>query len=573
MNKISKQNDADKLREILEYFKHLRKYITISAFAILAVVLLSLPIPYLNMRLVDEVLVGKNYNSFKTIIFIWGALLLLIPFMNSMKAFCLAIFDLRFHYAIKSDITNRIIHMPMSFFIKNQSGYIESRIDDDIRSLNTISAGRLLEIFSDCIKLIFGLIMMLYINPNLTVVSLCIIPLTLLNNYIFSNRVKKISKEVSEVWAIQRGNIFETIFGIETVKLFVLETKRLLEFYEKYENGIKVTTKKVLVDVVSGYANTVISGLAPLIIWAYGGWLIIDKQLTIGEITAFIGYISFVIGPALNLASLKLNIQSALASWERIQELLNMKDEIAVAKDKPPIEIEKGKIVFQNVSYCYEGQEDSALKNINLQINPGERVAILGTNGSGKSTLMRLLLQIQTGYVGCIYIDGQDISEYNVQSLRKQIIVVSQDVFLFNGTILDNIKICNENATEENVSDIIEKINLGETIDLLPEGLNTVVQERGQNLSGGQKQMISIARAMLKGNNRILIFDEATSSLDPTIEMSLCANMDKLCEQSTFINIAHRPALLHTVSRIIVLEKGEVVFDGSKDKYFEQYGT
>ncbi len=568
MDKLSEQRDMDKLKEILAYFSHLKKYIIISAFAILASVLLSLPIPYLNMRLVDEVLVNKNYKSFNIIVFIWGALLFVIPLINSVKSYYLSIFDMKFDYAIKKDIMQRIIYMPMSFFITNQSGYIQSRIDDDIRTLNTISAGRVLEIFSDCIKLVFGLIMMLSINPKLTIVSLVIVPLTLINNRIFSHRVKKVSKEVSEAWAVQRGNIFETIFGIETVKLFVLETKKLLEYYDKYEAGIRTTSRKVLTDIVSGYVNTAISGLAPLTIWAYGGWLIINNQLTIGEITAFVGYITFVFGPALNLASLKLNIQSAIASWERIKELLNLDNEMTLA-NKLPIDIKSGRIVFDNVSYFYEGQEESVLKNINLQIKAGERVAILGANGSGKSTLAKLLLQLHTGYEGCISIDGQDVSEYNVHSLRRQITVVSQDVFLFNGTILDNIKICNENATDDDVADIINKTNMGELIASLPDGLNTVVSERGQNLSGGQKQMISIARAILKEKNKIIVFDEATSSLDPVVEKVLCINIDNLCKGSTFINIAHRPALLHTVDRIIVLEKGVIVYDGSKEKYFE----
>lgn len=569
----SKQSDFNKIKEIFKYFKSLKKYIYLSSIAITATVLLSLPVPYLNMKLVDEVLIGKDYQAYKIIILVWGILLFIIPFANSIKSYFLAIFDLKLDYFIRKDIVNRIVYMPLNFFINNQSGYIQSRIDDDVNNLHSVSAGRILEIFSDSIKLVFGLIMMLSINVKLTIISLMIIPLTLINNYIFSKRVKKVSKEVSEAWAVQRGNIFETLFGIETVKLFVFETKKLLDYTKKYEGCIKITAKKVLVDITSGYLNTVISGLAPLIIWSYGGWLIINNQLTIGNITAFVGYIAFVFGPAINLASLKLNVQAAIASWERIKELLNFKDEMAMVIGKPDINISQGDVAFKNVSYCFEGQEEYILKDINFHISASERIAILGGNGAGKSTLIRLLLQIFTGYTGQIYIDGQDISEYSMHSLRRQITIVSQDVFIFDGTILENIRLYNEKISYDEVMEIIHKINLDIIVSSLSDGLNTVVQERGLNLSGGQKQLISIVRALLKKEAKILIFDEATSSLDPIIEKIMCENINKFCEGKTFINIVHRSTFLNSVDRIIVLEKGQIKFEGSKEKYFEENGV
>lgn len=568
---IIKSNDTEKIKSILSYFIPLKKYCIISGVLILLGVVLSLPVPYLNMMLVDNVILEKNYHLYKYIMILWFALLIIRPLLDSFKGYYLGLFDLNFDYNVKKDILSKLFYVPMHYFEKNQLGYLLSRIDNDIQALHTISAGRILDILSNIIMLVFGITMVFNISWKLALVSLVTVPLTLVNSFIFSPKVKDMNKKVSETWANLGGNLYETLLGIEMVKIFLLEAKRFAKYIKKYKESLEITIKKIIVDLIAGFFGKVVLGISPFLIWGFGVWFIINGELTLGQLTAFIGYTAFVIGPATQLASLKLNFQSAIGAWERIEEIIKLDDEKNQSRDKQIIQISKGDIFFKNVNFCYESSEKQVLKDITLHIEPGEKVAIVGGNGSGKSTLFKLLFKLYSGYEGEVLIDGYEISQYDTYSLRNQIALVSQNIFMFNETVLENIKVGNPNISQDHIWEIMEKTRLDQLISMLPDGLNTKVKERGANLSGGQKQLISIARALLKDDFKILIFDEATSSLDPLIEKYLSENIKEICQGKTFINIVHRPSFLSFVDRVIVLNKGEIVFQGSVEKLKQTY--
>lgn len=563
-DKTAKDTDIRKIKRIFGYFGPLKKYFFVAGLAIVISTLISLPVPYLNQRLIDDVIMGKDYNMLKYILIIWLVLLLVKPLISAVKRYNLDLFEMKFDLGVKSHIFSKVMHLPVNFFTKNQLGYIQSRIDGDVGALHSITAGRILGIFNNIVNLIFGLIMMCRIHWKLTVVSLMIIPFTILNGYVFADRMKEMNKRVSEVWANQRGNMFESIFGIEVIKNFLMENIKSNQFRSKFEEGIQINMKRTVLELIAGFFGMIISGIGPLIIWGYGAVLTIQDQITLGQLTAFIGFSGFVMGPAIQLASLKLNFQGAMAAWERIEEILNLDDEEMLRKNQPKLKIDKGLIEFKQVSFAFDGDDEkNVLSDVDLIIRPGEKVALVGSNGSGKSTLLKLLTQIHSDYEGEILIDGQRAKAHDLYSIREQIAFVSQDVFLFKGTILENIQMGDEAITEELVTQEMHKIRLDEFIKRLPEGLYTTVEERGANLSGGQKQLISIARAMMKSEVKILIFDEATSALDTNLEKHISQNIDVLCQGRTFINIAHRPSFMKCADRVIALDYGQVAFEGS----------
>lgn len=565
-------NDFHKLKGILTYFRSLKKYFIISSIAILLSILVALPVPYFNMILIDNVIIGKRYDLYKVIMYVWLAILIIRPLLDSVKGYFLALFDMNFDLLIKRDIFSKVIQLPLSYFSKNQLGYIQGRIDNDVNALHSLSVGNVLDVVGNIVTLIFGLIMMLNIHWKLTLVALITVPLTILNSYFFSQRVKTANKQVSETWSVMGGNMVESILGIETIKLFLLEANRLYEYIKNFKQGINVTAKKVKIDLLSNFFRSFATGLAPFFIWGYGGLLIIDNKLTVGQVTAFIGYSSYVISPALKLASFKLNMQTAIAAWERIEEILQLEDEGISDDHKPYLSITQGDITFKNLNFRFENHEEAVLRNIDFRIKQGEKVAFVGSNGSGKSTLIKLLLGLYTGFDGEINIDDKEISKYSLSSLRQQIGVVSQNIFLFKGTILENIKLGYKEASDSEIVETMKDICLDNFINTLPEGYDTKIEERGTNLSGGQKQLISIARALIRKNTKILIFDEATSALDSVVEKYLCENIEKICNGKTFINIVHRPTFFHFVDRVIMFDKGEIAFSGSI-KDFEHYSN
>lgn len=559
--KENKKNNSElkMIREIMQYFKPHKKYIIIAIFTTLCSVLLSLPIPYLNKILVDNVILSKQYSLFGVVMTVWLIILIVQPLLTSITKYIFSVFDMNFDLGIKTDIFTKILHLPTDFFTNNQLGYIQGRIDNDITNLHSLTAGKILNIISNIVMLVFGLSMMFFIDWKLTLLTLIIIPINIINSYYFANRVRGVNKQVSEAWSRQGGKMYEFLMGIETVKLFVFQSQSMKVYREKYQEAIGITKKKVRLDLISNFFSCIATGLCSFIIWGYGGWLIIKGHLTIGAITAFVGYADYVFSPAIQMAGLKLNLQSVFASWDRIKEILNLEDEKMISDSKKPLKITEGKIEYKNVSFQFDDNEQLILNNITTSIKPLEKVTLIGSNGSGKSTFIKLLVGFFPKYTGTIYIDGQDISKHSIYSIREQIAVVSQYVFLFYGSILDNIKMMNEDITDEEVKEVLKNIQLDKFINTLPDGYHFIVQENGANLSGGQKQLISIARALIRKNTKIIIFDEATSALDADIEKHICDNINTICKDKTFISITHRKSFLDISDRVIQFEDGKII--------------
>lgn len=570
---LMKDNDFRKLKKIFKYYKPVLKYFFLAGFAIILITLISLPLPYLSMKIVDDVIIGNDFDMMKSIILVWIVLLLVKPLLMALKRYSLDLFELKFDLAVKEDIFTKIMYLPMQKVNRYQAGYIQSRIDSDVSVLHTVTASNILSIFANLVNLLFGLFMMLRVHEKLSVASIIIIPLAIANSFIFSKKMKFRHEEYLESWAIQRGNMYESISALETIKVLVMEKRRREEFSETYKKSIQVTMKRTLLEIISGFFTLVIHGTLPLVMWGYGSYLVINNELTLGQLMAFVGYSGFVFEPAIKLATLKLNFQGAMASWERIEEILSVADEQEENVKKLPLVVPNGEILFKDINFKFNQQDDYLLKQLNLHIKAGEKIAIIGGNGSGKSTLVKLILGLYPDYEGEIYLDGQRILDFNSFSIRKQIALVSQNIFLFKGTILENIKFSDPDISDLDVFATIKKYNLDKYFQFTPDGLNYSVTEGGTNLSGGQKQLIGIIRALVKKDSSIVIFDEATSALNPAVEKFLVENIDGICNGRTFINIAHRSSFIKNVDRVIALENGRITFEGSNSDFISCYSA
>ncbi|WP_066495047.1 ABC transporter ATP-binding protein [Abyssisolibacter fermentans] len=553
-----KNSDLKKISCILKLMLPLKKYAILAAIATLLIILLSMVVPYFNMILVDEVILNKNILMYKNVMILWILLILIKPSIEIIKNRNLALFDIHFDRQIRKKMMDKIMYLPLSYFDKEQKGYIQARMNGDIAALYSIGAGAVIKIFSDITKLIVGLIMLFKINSFLTLITLLLIPLVIINNRIFFKKIKKMRSIIQEHLANIRGFTVENLMSIEIIKFFNFESLRMNQFDQLYDENVKLNKKNAYLNIKINFIKQLISSIIPFAIWAVGAWMAIKGEMTLGEITAFVGYMGLVYGPAISIFSLKLNLQGAVVAWERINEILKIEDEKSDNENRLIPTIENGDIEYKNVSFKYSDQSDYIIKNLNLAINKGEKVTIIGANGSGKSTMLKLLLGLYNHYEGSITIDDQEINQCNVFEIRNQIAYMSQDIMLFRGSILDNIRCFNAKITCEEVKQLIKSLNLEDIFQEYGFTLDKMVNEQGKNLSGGQRQLISFLRVMIKKHCKIIILDEGTSAFDSKIEELIYDRMQFLCKDKTIINISHKKTFIDSSSRILVLKDGKL---------------
>jgi ABC-type multidrug transport system fused ATPase/permease subunit len=466
--------------------------------------------------------------------------------------------------ALRRAVYAHLITLPMSYFVQQRVGDLNSRMSADISQIQDTLTTTIAEFLRQFILVIGGIIFLLVISPQLTLLMLTIVPVVAVAAVIFGRFIRKTSKEVQEKIAESNTVIEETLQGISNVKAFANE------FFENVR--YKKSTEEIVKNAIKGgkyrggFASFIIFclfGSIVAVIW-YGVYLASKGQLQISELIAFILYSAFVGASFGGIAELYAQIQKAIGSLERVFEILDEKPEILDITDHHILTSRiEGDVVFENLAFTYPSRKEiRVLKSINLSVKKGETIAIVGPSGSGKSTIVSLLLRFYDPESGAIIIDGKDAREYPLTQLRNNMAIVPQDVLLFGGTIYENIAYGKPGATAAEIVEAARKANALEFINTFPEKLETIVGERGVKLSGGQRQRIAIARAVLKDPS-ILILDEATSSLDSESERVVQEALDKLMVGRTSFVIAHRLSTIRKADKIVVIEKGEVRESGT----------
>ncbi|PRY89274.1 ABC transporter ATP-binding protein [Mongoliibacter ruber] len=524
-----------------------------------------LTFPFVAGKLIDAAS-GEEWlvSGINNIAFILLGILLIQSIFSFFRVWLFAKVSERSMRDIRVALYRQLVQLPMTFFDKRRTGELISRITADVSMLQETFSTTLAELFRQIITLLAGVIFLMVTTPKLTFFMLATFPILVIIAMVFGKFIRKLSKQTQDELAAANVIVEETLQSIMTVKSFAGEE------YEsnRYNTGLNRVVKVAL--KAAGFRGAFISfiifalfGGIVAVMW-YGASLVASGDMSVGDLVSFVLYTTFIGGSIAGLGDIYGQIQKAIGSSERVLEILEETPEEATA-DYQNVPV-AGDISFEHVAFSYPTRtEAQVLKDINLKIRAGEKVALAGHSGAGKSTIVQLLLKFYAVESGLLTVDNRPISDWNLKQLRSSIGIVPQEVLLFGGSIRENIAYAKPDATEEEIIEAAQKANAWQFISQFPEGLETKVGERGIKLSGGQRQRVAIARAILK-DPAILILDEATSSLDAESESLVQEALDELMKNRTTIIIAHRLATIRKVDRIYVLREGQIVEEGTHEE-------
>ncbi len=503
-----------------------------------------------------------NTSGLLNIILLYGLAILLEFVIRYFQGYYTEYMGQKIMHDMRMDIFSHIHKMPMSFFDKNPVGRVMTRVTTDVQTLNEMLSSGIVTLFGDVFMIVGILVMMLSLNWKLSLITFSVLILLAIATFIFRSKVRVTFRIIRTKISNINSFLQESITGVNTTKIFNREYENDEEFKILNQGYLATYLKTIFYYAVFFPIVTLISTMAvALIIW-YGGGNVIQGLLTLGTLVAFIQYIEKFFHPISDLSEKFGIFQEAIAAYERIFGLLEQKSTIVSPADPVEVKKIKGNIKFEKVWFAYN-KDNYILKDISFNLKTGQSVAFVGATGSGKTSIINLLNRFYDIQKGKIYLDDIDIKRFDLQELRKHIGIVMQDVFLFSGTILDNIRLGDKDIPLEKVIEASKYVNAHKFIEKLPDGYNHEVKERGQILSVGQRQLIAFARALVFNPEILLVLDEATSSIDSEIESLIQNALLKIMKDRTTIVIAHRLSTIRNADKIIVLSHGRIMERGT----------
>jgi ABC-type multidrug transport system fused ATPase/permease subunit len=526
--------------------------------------LCGMVLPASTKFLVDEVLLKGDFSWLKWIALAVGT----ATFIQAVTGFALSqILGVAAQRAItemRKRVQRQIERLPISYFDSTQSGQLISRIMNDADGIRNLVGTGLVQISGSIVTASIALGVLFYLNWRMTSATLVVL-IAFSGALFYAFRVlRPVFRERGQITAEVTGRLGESLGGIRIVKAYTAEKREELSFtrgaHRLFRNVRKTMTG---VSAMSGFSSIIIGAVGVVMI-LIGGSAVQSGTMTLGDLVMYIFFVGLLALPIIELTSIGTQITEALAGLDRIREVLGMKTEDDEDKQKQPLREVRGTIDFEDVYFEYE-ENVPVLKGVSFHAEAGTTTALVGSSGSGKSTILSLVLNFIQPNKGKVLIDGKDLQTVKLRDYRSQLGVVLQDNFLFDGTILENIRFSNPNATLEEIKQVCRIANANEFIEKFPDAYDTIVGERGVKLSGGQRQRIAIARALL-ANPKILILDEATSSLDSESEALIQEGLRRLREGRTTFVIAHRLSTIRSADQILVVEAGEIVERGTHEE-------
>ncbi len=535
--------------------------------------LLSLVGPMLSGYAIDAIEPGVGKVSFDRVFF-YAGLMILFYLVSSLLSYVLSVLMIHISrkvvYRMRKDVFHKLMDLPVGYFDTHQTGDIISRLSYDIDTVNTSLSNDLIQIMTTLITVIGALAMMIVISPKLVLIFAFTVPLSMLITKLLTSKTRPLFRLRSKTLGELNGFVEEMISGQKTLKAYHQEENTIAKFDMKNEEAVEAYYRAEYYGSVVGPSVNFINNLSLSLVSVFGALLFLAGQMSVGNISSFILYSRKFSGPINEAANIVSELQSALAAAERV---FNMIDEIPEPEDREgAVELAevKGDVALQNVSFGYT-EEQTIIKDLNLHAKPGKMVAIVGPTGAGKTTLINLLMRFYDIDSGRIMVDNRNITDITRASLRKSYAMVLQDTWLFQGTIFENIAYGKEDATLEEVVEAAKAARIHSYITRLPDGYQTILTDDGTNISKGQKQLLTIARAMLL-DAHMLILDEATSNVDTRTEQQIQKAMLKLMENKTCFVIAHRLSTIQNADEILVVNHGEIVEQGTHTQLMENKG-
>ena len=568
-----KLNKGAILKRLWKYLGKNRLLLVLALIFSISSSALALYGPKLSGQALDAVASGTGKVDFDTV-FSCVTLMIIFYIFSSVLAYLLRLVMLKISRAVtwqmRHDIFENLSAMPVSFFDKYQTGDIISTITYDVDTVEQSLSADLVHILSSTITVVVSLIMMLTIAPKLVLVFLITVPATILFTKWLTTKVRPLFRRRSAKLGALNGFVEEMLGGQKTIRAYGQEEAVLEEFDKKNGEAIEAYTKAEANGTITGPGVNFINNASLALVCVFGAVLFMNGQITIGNLGSFVQYSRKFSGPINEFANIIAELQSTFAAAERVFALIDSPRELADAEDAEVLEAVEGDVRLEGVDFSYD-PEVPIIQNLDLHAKPGSLTAIVGPTGAGKTTIINLLMRFYDVDGGTVYVDGKDIRKLTRDSLRKAYTMVLQDTWLFQGTIYDNIAYGKPDATMEDVVKAAKAAHIHGYISRLPKGYDTVLSDNGTSISKGQKQLLTIARAMLL-DAHMLILDEATSNVDTRTEQRIQAAMRTLMKGKTCFVIAHRLSTIRSADNILVLDKGRVVEQGTHESLMAQKG-
>ncbi|UCD94155.1 MAG: ABC transporter ATP-binding protein [Candidatus Zixiibacteriota bacterium] len=553
---LGKAYDARLMRRLLKYVRPYRKYLAISVGLLLGSSVLQLLLPVMVQIGIDKYLMVGDVSGLGRIALVFAGILLAGFVLQYIQMLITMYVGQKVQYDIRMQLFSHLQKLHIGFFDKNPVGRLVTRVTNDINVLDEMFSSGLVAVFGDVITLTGIVIALLYYSWKLALLTFVVLPILVLATAVFRKKVRTIYRDVRLRLARLNAFVQEHITGMTVIQLFTREKMVFRNFSSINEDLRDAHLRSIYYYATFFPVVEIISAVSLAILLYYGGFQIKSAALTFGELVAFIQLVQRFYHPIRDLAEKYNILQASMASSERIFKLLDTEPDVVAKDDGSRPSHDEGKIEFNDVWFAYKKGEN-VIKDVSFSVKPGEKVAIVGATGAGKTSLVSLLFRFYDYQKGSIKLDGVELRDMSLETLRGRLGLVLQDVFIFSGDYAGNIRLGNKSISDETLIEALKKVNLYDFVMKGEGGLHTEVKERGATLSTGQKQLLSFARA-LAFDPSILILDEATSSVDTATERMIQHALEKLLENRTAIIIAHRLSTIEKADKIIVLHHGRL---------------
>jgi subfamily B ATP-binding cassette protein MsbA len=559
-------------RRLFGFLRQYRGWLLVGALGVSASALLGLVFPRIMGTLVDTALADSDFSTLDRI-----ALLLIVVFVvqgafNYLRIYSLGVVGEGVVADLRRSVFSRIVRLPVPFFDGRKTGEITSRLTSDVAVVQSTVSSAVAQALFQGISMIGGVVLLILLSPLLSLAVLTFLPFVILGGAFFGRRLRRVSTTFQDEVATANAFADESIASIRVVKWFTAEGTAAAQYDRDIRRSYAIAIRRTrLRALFVPFVTFIAFGTLALVLWV-GGRQVLAGRLTAGELVTFLLYTLIVAGAIGSFTGLYSELQEALGASRRIFELLDEAPEVAEPEHAVSLDHITGAVTFVSVAFTYPGREMEVLSGIDLDVAPGEVVAIVGPSGAGKSTLVQLIPRFYDPTAGHILVDGVDVRHQSLQTLRGAMAAVPQEVQLFSGTIAENLRIAKPEATDAELEDVCKSANAHDFITGFPDGYDTIVGERGIKLSGGQRQRVAIARALL-ADPRILILDEATSSLDTESEALVQSALEVLMQGRTTLVIAHRLSTVRAADRLVVLDQGRIVEEGTHDQLIAANGV